>query len=420
MHVVVIGSGLLGVSTAYWLRELGADVTVIDRAPGPGRETSFANGALLTPSMADPWNAPGVLWKLLGWLGREDSPMLLRARALPGLARWGMRFLRESSEPRFRANTLANVRLAQYSLASLHALSANGSMSFDHGEVGTLKLVRNSASFEAARAMAAWLAEHGVKSRALDRETTVTLEPALRPIAHELVGSIHFPADEHGDAFRYCESLAALAARRGAAFRYGTTVTALETHGGRIVRVRTSAGEVAADSVVVAAGSYSPQLLASTGIRLPVAPVKGYSISAPVPAGVTAPIIPILDEELHAVAVPLGTRLRLAGTAEFAGHDLSVPAARIENLMRLLSRTYPEIAARVPRERIESWTGLRPMSADGVPIVSRTPIENLYLNTGHGHLGWTMATGSGRALADLVMGRAPAIDLAPYALDRFN
>jgi D-amino-acid dehydrogenase len=420
MHVVVIGSGLLGVSTAYWLRALGADVTVIDRASGPGRETSFANGALLTPSMSDPWNAPGVFWKLLGWLGREDSPMLLRPRAVPGLARWGIRFLRESAEPRFRANTLANMRLAQYSLASLHALRGNGAMQFDHAEVGTLKLVRNPGSFVAARRMAEWLAEHGVTSRALDREATVVLEPALGPIAAELVGSIHFPADEHGDAFRYCESVAAMAARDGVRFRYGTTVTALDLKGALIARVRTREGDVAADSVVVAAGSYSPQLVASTGIQVPVAPVKGYSISTEVPAGVAAPRIPILDEELHAVAVPLGTRLRLAGTAEFAGHDLSVPPARIENLVRLLERTYPEIAARVPRESIEAWSGLRPMSADGVPIVSRTPIGNLYLNTGHGHLGWTMAAGSGRALADLVMGRTPAIDLAPYALARFN
>jgi D-amino-acid dehydrogenase len=172
--------------------------------------------------------------------------------------------------------------------------------------------------------------------------------------------------------------------------------------------------------VVVATGSHSARLLAPTGIRLPVAPVKGYSISVHMPAGLAGPRIPILDEELHAVAVPLGRTLRIAGTAEFAGHDLTLSAGRIENLVRLLSRTYPEIAARVPREDIAPWTGLRPMSADGVPIVSRAPIENLYLNTGHGHLGWTMAAGSGRALSDLVMGRPPAIDMAPYSLDRFN
>jgi D-amino-acid dehydrogenase len=420
MHVVVIGSGLLGVSTAYWLRELGAAVTVIDRAPGPGRETSYANGALLTPSMADPWNAPGVLWKLLGWVGREDSPMLLRPTALPGLARWGLRFLRESSEARFRANTLANVHLSQYSLEALQAVRDVDGMSFDHGEVGTLKLVRSAHSFEEARAMADWLREYGVTSRALDRQQTVELEPALQPIASELVGSMYFPADEHGDAYRYCEGLAAIAARRGVTFRYGTTVTALEASGERIASVQTQAGSVAADSVVVAAGSYSPRLIAPTGIRVPVAPVKGYSISVRLPEGLTGPRIPILDEELHAVAVPLGRTLRIAGPADFAGHDLTLPAARVENLTRLLTRTYPEIAARVRREDIEPWTGLRPMSADGVPIVSRTPIGNLYLNTGHGHLGWTMAAGSGRALADMIMGRAPAIDMAPYALERFN
>jgi D-amino-acid dehydrogenase len=420
MHVVVIGSGLLGVSTAYWLRELGAAVTVIERAPGPGRETSFANGALLTPSMADPWNAPGVLWKLLGWLGREDSPMLLRPSALPGLLRWGLRFLRESSESRYRANTLANVHLSQYSLDALQALRRIDGMSFDHGEVGTLKLVRTARSFDAARAMADWLGDHGVSSRALAREATIELEPALRPIGSELVGSIHFPADQHGDAFRYCEALAAVAAARGVTFRYGTTVTTLEINGTRVASVQTESGSIPTDSVVVATGSYSPKLLAATGIRLPVAPVKGYSISVPMPAGLTGPRIPILDEELHAVAVPLGRTLRIAGTAEFAGHDLTVPAGRIENLVRLLSRTYPEFAARVPRGDIAPWTGLRPMSADGVPIVSRTPFGNLYLNTGHGHLGWTMAAGSGRALADLVIGRPPAIDMAPYSLDRFN
>jgi D-amino-acid dehydrogenase len=420
MHVVVIGSGLLGVSTAYWLRELGATVTVLERAAGPGRETSFANGALLTPSMADPWNAPGVLWKLLGWLGREDSPMLLRPAALPGLARWGLRFLRESRESRFRANTLANVQLAKYSLATLQAMRSLDGMSFDHGEVGTLKLIRNVHSFDEARAMADWLREYGVNSRALAREATVELEPALRPIASELVGSIHYPADEHGDAYRYCEALAALAARRGVTFCYGTTVTGIVANGARLARVQTESGSLAGDSVVVAAGSYSPLLLAPTGIRLPVAPVKGYSISVRLPAGVEGPRIPILDEELHAVAVPLGRNLRVAGTAEFAGHDLTLPAGRVENLVRLLSRTYPEIAARVSRDDIEPWTGLRPMSADGVPIVSHTPIGNLFLNTGHGHLGWTMAAGSGRALADVVMGRTPAIDLAPYALDRFD
>jgi len=420
MKVVVVGSGLLGICSAYWLRESGAQVTVLDRAAGPGRETSFANGALVTPSMSDPWNAPCVLWRLLGWLGREDSPMLLRPKALPALAGWGLKSLRESSERRFHANTLSNLTLAKYSLATLRELRSRTAIDYDQGAVGTLKVIRESRAFDAARSMAAWIGGHGVSWRELDREMTIALEPSLAPIADELAGSIHFPDDEHGDALRFCEALAAQAARSGVEFRYSTIVDALEYDGRRIRGVRSQAGSIAAEAVVVAAGSFSPQLLRGVGLRLPVAPVKGYSITVAFPAGVPGPAIPILDAELHAVAVPLNGRLRIAGTAEFAGYDLSVPNARIENLIRLLNRTFPAIARAVVRDRIKPWSGLRPMSADGVPIVSRTPIDNLFLNTGHGHLGWTMAAGSGRALADLMMGRKPEIDLKPYALDRFR
>jgi D-amino-acid dehydrogenase len=420
MKIVVVGSGLLGISTAHWLSELGAQVTVLDRAGGPARETSFANGALVTPSMSDPWNAPGVLWRLLGWLGREDSPMLLRPKALPSLAGWGLRFLRESSERRFHANTLANLRLASYSLATLRELRTRIAIDYDHGTVGTLKVIRNSRGFAAARSMAAWIGGHGVSWRELDRGQTLALEPSLAPIGAEIAGSIHFPDDEHGDARRFCEALAARAATHGVEFRYSTTIDALEYDGRRVRAVRSRNGAISADAFVIAAGSFSPQLLRGLGIRLPVAPVKGYSITVPMPADVVGPVIPILDDELHAVAAPLDTKLRIAGTAEFAGHDLSVPESRIENLVRLLNRTFPTIARAVQRDSIQPWSGLRPMSADGVPIVGRTPIDNLFLNTGHGHLGWTMAAGSGRALADLIVGRTPDVDLTPYSLTRFG
>jgi D-amino-acid dehydrogenase len=420
MRVIVIGSGLLGVSTAWALSERGVGVTVIDRSEGPARETSFANGALLTPSMADPWNSPGVFWKLMRWLGRENSPMLLRPSAVPSLIGWGLKFIRYSSPRHYRDNTLNNARLALYSLHALKELRSARHIDYDGKSVGTLRLFRHRTELDAAREMNDWLGQHGVHSRILDRDATIGMEPALAPVAQDLVGAIHYPDDEHGDAFRFCEGLAKAARERGVQFLYGVNVTHLLHEGRRVTGV--AAGEQAwgADAVVVAAGSYSPKLVESLDIRVPVQPVKGYSITVPLDGAVPAPRIPILDDELHAVAVPLANRLRVAGTAEFTGFDRSVTPARIENLRYLLARTYPRIAKASSLERTSPWAGLRPMSCDGVPIIGGTACENLFLNTGHGPLGWTMCVGSGRALADLMTGCRPEIDLAPYSLSRFS
>jgi D-amino-acid dehydrogenase len=246
------------------------------------------------------------------------------------------------------------------------------------------------------------------------------MEPALAPIAQDLVGAIHYPDDEHGDAFRFCDGLATAAQERGVRFVYGVNVTHLQREGRRVTGVGSATQSWKADAVVVAAGSYSPQLVESLDISVPVQPVKGYSITVPLDAATPAPRIPILDDELHAVAVPLANRMRVAGTAEFTGFDRAVTPARIENLRYLLARTYPRIAKASSPERTSPWAGLRPMSCDGVPIIGGTALENLFLNTGHGPLGWTMCVGSGRALADLMTGRAPEIDLAPYSLRRFG
>ncbi len=420
MKVIVIGSGLLGVSTAWALKERGADVTVLDRAEGPARETSFANGALLTPSMADPWNSPGVFWKLLRWLGREDSPMLLRPRALPSLIGWGLQFIRYSNPRHYRNNTLNNARLALYSLQSLQELRSGTRIEYAGATLGTLRLFRHGTELENALEMVDWLGQHGVRSRTLDRAATIAMEPALAPIGQELAGAIYYPDDEHGDALRFCEGLAREAQARGVRFCYGATVAGLRREGARITSVAGNSQSWEADAVVLAAGSYSPKLVESVGIKVPIQPVKGYSITVPMDGAQPAPRIPILDDELHAVAVPLADRMRVAGTAEFTGFDRTVTPARIENLRYLLARTYPSIAQTATPERTSSWAGLRPMSCDGVPIIGRTACENLFLNTGHGPLGWTMAVGSGRALADLMVGRTPEIDLAPYSLHRFS
>src|SRR5262245_11856398 len=268
MKVIVIGSGLLGVSTAWALRERGADVTVLDRSDGPARETSFANGALLTPSMADPWNSPGVFWKLMRWLGRENSPMLLRLRSVPSLVGWGLRFIQNSSPRHYRDNTLHNARLALYSLRALEELRSVTPIEYEGAAVGTLRLFRRESELEAAREMVDWLAQHGVRSRKLGREATIATEPALAPIAQELVGAIHYPDDQHGDAFRFCEGLARAARERGVSFVYGVNVTQLRRQGRRVTGVGSSSQNWEADAVVVAAGSYSPQLVESLGIQI--------------------------------------------------------------------------------------------------------------------------------------------------------
>ena len=420
MHVIVIGSGLIGTTTAWYLRRAGADVTVLERAEGPALETSFANAGMLTPSMADPWNAPGVTRKLLAWLGREDAPMLLRAREVPRLAGWGLRFLWNSRRDCFARNTLANLALAGYSLTALRGLRAELGLEYCQREFGTVKIFRERAGFATATALAERLAAEGVASRVLDRAGVVALEPSLDAVRDVIEGGIHYPDDESGDAHLFVCGLAAAAAAAGVEFRFGTAVTGFERQGGRIGAARTAGGRVPGDAVVVAAGSYTPALLAPLGIRVPVRPVKGYSITVPCPDPALGPHLPVNDDTLHIAVTPFGDRLRVAGTAEFAGHDRGVSPRRIDNLRALLRTLFPaaEAAAGAAAD-LSPWSGLRPMSADGVPIIGPTPVANLYLNTGQGHLGWTMAAGSGRAAARLVLGEPPELALEAYRLDRF-
>lgn len=420
MRVLVIGSGLIGTATAWFLRQAGAEVTVLERAPGPALETSYANAGMLTPSMADPWNAPGVTSKLLAWLGREDAPMLLRARQIPRLTGWGLRFLWNSRRAPFERNTLANLALASYSLRALQALRAELGLEYCQRELGTMKVFREAAGLETAAAMADKLAAHGIVNRVLDRAGVVAAEPALAPVADVIEGGILYPEDESGDAHLFVRGLAAAAAAAGVEFLFDTPVTGLLRRGARIEAAETPSGRVGGDAFVVAAGSESPGLLAPLGLRLPVRPVKGYSITVPLADAGLGPVRPVTDDTLHIAVTPFGDRLRVAGTAEFAGLDRSVTPARIENLRVLLATLFPAALAAAGAEAdLAPWSGLRPMSADGVPVIGPSPLENLYLNTGHGHLGWTMAAGSGRAVGRLVCGEPEELPLAPYRFDRF-
>jgi D-amino-acid dehydrogenase len=417
MNVLVIGSGLIGVTTAYFLRRRGYQVTVLDRQQGPGRETSFANGGLLTPGMPEPWNAPGCWRVLLASLGRSDSELKLRLRPLPGLLGWGVAFLRNSSPALFERNTRSNLTLALLSLRLMASLRREAAMEYGGGAKGTLKIFRNAVELERAALAASRLLDKGLSFRKLARAETVALEPALAPIADQLAGAIYYPGDEFGDAHRFCVALADHARQQGVEFSFGTVVSGLERGSGRVTAVQTQAQRLVADQYVLAAGSYSTPLLRALGIALPVRPAKGYSVTFDLPQGVNPLKVPIVDDELHAAIVPFAAAIRVAGTAEFAGYDLALRPERVRNLLKLADRLLPR--AGIDSGRARAWCGLRPMSADGVPIIGSTPIPNLWVNTGHGHLGWTMAAGSAQLLTELLCADPPSVEPAAFALARF-
>jgi len=424
MRVIVVGAGLIGAASAYHLVRRGHEVTLLERREQPALGASHANGGMLTPSMADPWNAPGVWRELLRSIGKADSPMLLRARAIPGLWRWGLQFLAHSTHARFGANTGKNLRLAAYSVQGMQALRDSEQLDYDAGTRGTLKLYRDAAAFEAGLAKSQAHAAGLIEVCPLDARGVLTLEPGLAGIAEQIAGGLHFPRDESGDASRFTTQLCAAAVRQGARLLCGTPILGLENDRRGVRGVHTADGMLPADAVVIAAGVDAPRLLRGVGVRLPVVPVKGYSITcAPrEPAGSGAPPLrlPIVDDALHAALTPLGARLRIAGTAEFAGFDAQVSPARLANLQQLLRQILPAHADRLLAGEVDNWVGMRPMCADGVPCIGGAGPAGLFVNAGHGHLGWTMADGSARLLADLVEGRAAQLDAADYDLRRFG
>jgi D-amino-acid dehydrogenase len=415
MKLLIIGGGLIGVTTAYFLRQHGHEVTVIDREEGPGRETSFANGALLTPSMPEPWNAPGCWRVLLSSLGRSNAAMQLRLRALPGLAGWGVTFLRHSRAALYERNVLSNLRLALYSLEVMQSVRQQTRIEYGHSASGSLRVFRDRTALEQASEVATRRLSECLSFRKLSRHETVELQPALAPIVNQLAGAIHYGIDETGDAYRFCVALADYARGQGVKFCFRTPVS-LEVRLGRVTAAVSEGKRFDADRYIVAAGSYSTPLLRRVGVHLPVRPVKGYSVTFDADQGRPSLSIPVIDDQLHAAVVPLEGALRVAGTAEFAGFDRTLNPDRVRNLLKLLRDVLPQ--AQIDPATARPWCGLRPMSADGVPIIGATPISNLWVNTGHGHLGWTMAAGSAQLLADLMSDSFPSIDAAPYELAR--
>jgi len=406
MKVLVLGAGVVGTTSAWYLARAGHEVVVVDRQPVPGNETSFANGGQISVSHAEPWANPYVLPQVIRWLGKEDAPLLWRWRADSAQLAWGLRFLRECLPGRTRHNIAAIVALALYSRGCLQTLRRELALEYDQRERGILHIYTQPRSFAQAVEAARTMRQFGLDRESVSAERCVEIEPALAGVRRLLAGGDYTPSDESGDANKFTRALAERAAGLGVDFRLDSTVDRIVADGSAItgVMVGGPAGRelLTADAYVVALGSYSPLLLRPLGLRLPLIPVKGYSATVPVQGDSGAPTVSLTDDEHRLVFSRLGDRLRIAGTAEFSGYNLEMNAVRCAVLMRRTRQLFPDLKA---VGEPEFWCGLRPATPSNVPIIGRTRYPKLWLNTGHGTLGWTMACGSAAALADLMSGR---------------
>ncbi|MFT3664186.1 D-amino acid dehydrogenase [Piscinibacter sp.] len=416
MKVIVLGSGVIGTTSAWHLAQAGHEVTVVDRQDGAGKETSYANAGEVSPGYSAPWAGPGVPLKAIKWLLMQHRPLVIRPGVDMAMLRWGVQMLRNCTAARYEVNKGRMVRLAEYSRDVLREMRAELGLAYDERSQGTLQLFRTQKQLDGTGADIEVLKRYGVGFELLDRAGCIRHEPALARVQEKFVGGLLLPGDETGDCFKFTQTLAERAARAGVNFLYGTGVDGLRSEGGRVTGVATTRGTLAADAYLVATGSYSPLLLAPLGIRLPVYPVKGYSITVPITDAAGAPESTVMDET-HKVAVTrLGDRIRVGGTAELAGYTLALHEARRRTLEHVVGDLFP---AGGDVARAEFWCGLRPMTPDGTPIVGATRLPNLWLATGHGTLGWTMAAGTGRLMADLISGRAPAIDMEGLSVERY-
>ena len=425
MRVVVIGAGLLGVCTAYFLNRQGIEVDVLDREDSAARGASYGNGGYLQASLPDPWNAPGVFrifsraW-LSSLAGRGDSSAFaVSTSALPGLMRWGIRFLKNANRSVFLDHLIKNMRLAKYTLTVLDELDEQEPLDYYASNKGGLIIFRDEASMTGYFDVARYAGDYGCVFEALDRDALLRTEPALADIRERLFGAVYFPDDRAGNSRLFCEQLSAAAGRRGVRFRFGESVQRIAGNSPDVV-VTTNRDSVRCDAVVIAAGAWSASVARSIGIRVPIAPAKGYSISVPMDEDSIRPSHLIADMGVHAGINPMGDVLRVAGTAEFCGLRPGISAERTAYLIELLRQVYPKLAENVDVSRIDPWGGHRPLSVDGLPMIGATRVPGVYLNTGHGGLGWTQGAGSAKALADLIANADASFDLADYSLSRFG
>lgn len=417
MRVVVLGSGVVGVTSAYYLARAGFEVTVIDRQPGPAMETSFANAGQVSPGYSAPWAAPGIPLKGLKWLFQRHAPLSIRPDGSLWQLQWTMMMLRNCTTERYAVNKSRMVRLAEYSRDCLRELRAETGIEYEQRTQGTLQVFRTQQQLDAAGKDIAVLAECGVPYELLDRDGCARAEPALALVKDKLVGGLRLPGDETGDCQLFTARIEEEARKLGVVFRYNVQVDRLLSANGRITGVEAAGERIAGDQFVVAMGSYSRPLLKQLGLGIPLYPVKGYSLTVPITNHAAAPVSTIMDETYKVAITRFEDRIRVGGMAELAGFDLTLNPRRRETLEMVVGDLFPD-GGNIPDATF--WTGLRPMTPDGTPVIGATRYGNLWLNTGHGTLGWTMSCGSARVLADLMDRRVPAIKADDLGLCRYD
>lgn len=416
MKIVVLGAGVIGVTSAWYLRQAGHEVTVIDRQPGPALETSFANAGEISPGYSSPWAAPGIPQKALRWLFMNHAPLIIRPNLDPQAMRWMWQMLMNCNTESYKRNKGRMVRVAEYSRDCLMALRQDIGIHYDERTQGTLEVFRTQKQIDGLAKDIQVLKDGGVPFELLDTDGCVAVEPGLAASKHKIVGGLRLPNDETGDCFKFTNALAEKAEAECVVFRYGVDLRGLVREGERIKAVQTAEGDIEADLFVAALGSYTPAFLQPLDLDVPVYPVKGYSLTLSIIDEYRAPVSTVMDEA-HKVAITrLGTRIRVGGMAEIAGFSKDLPQARLNTLKHVVEDLFGGAG---DLNHPNLWSGLRPMTPDGTPIIGPTRYGNLWLNTGHGTLGWTMSCGSGKVLADLISGQIPEIDTHDLSLKRY-
>ena len=417
MKVIILGGGVIGVTSAYYLARAGHQVEVIERQPGVALETSFANAGEVSPGYASPWAGPGIPQKAIKWLTMRHPPLIVKPNFDPYMVRWVLQMLTNCTAGRYAINKARMVRVAEYSRDLLKALRAETGIQYDERTQGTLQLFRTQKQVDGAHKDTEVLAQYGVAYEVLDRAGCIAAEPGLSNSAANIAGGLRLPGDETGDCHIFTNRLAEMAAELGVVFRYGTSIEGIDVAGGAVTGIRTNAGVISGDRYILALGSFSPLLARRIGIDLPIYPVKGYSITATVTGADVAPVSTVLDETYKIAITRLGDRIRVGGMAELSGYSTHLPPRRRETLAYCVNELFPGAG---DTASASYWTGLRPMTPDGTPIIGASKLANLYINSGHGTLGWTMACGSARVIADLVGGRQPDIDISDLGPRRYG